>query len=134
MCKSYNSNNHAITWDVNPEIITWPVHIRWYGLMFVIGFWVGFNLVAKMFRREGVPERWLGILLIWVALGTIVGARLGHVFFYAWDYYSQHPAEIFKTWEGGLASHGGAIGVILAVILFSVFTSRRSPLWTLTAW
>lgn len=121
---------NAITWDVNPEIITWPVHIRWYGLMFAIGFWVGFNLVAKMFRREGVPERWLGILLIWVALGTIVGARLGHVFFYAWDYYSQHPAEIFKTWEGGLASHGGAIGVILAVILFSVFTSRRSPLWT----
>lgn len=119
-----------ITWDVNPEIISWPVHVRWYGLMFAIGFWIGYNIVARMFRREGAPESWLGTLLLWVAAGTIVGARLGHVFFYAWDYYSKHPAEIVAIWEGGLASHGGAIGVILAVILFSIFTSKRSPLWT----
>ncbi len=119
-----------ITWDVSPEIFTWPVTVRWYGLMFAIGFWLGFNIVARMFKREGAPEKWLGSLLIWVAAGTIVGARLGHVFFYQWDYYSQHLGEIPKIWEGGLASHGGAIGVILAVILFSVFTSKRSPLWT----
>ncbi len=119
-----------IVWDANPDIITWPVTIRWYGLMFAIGFWIGFNLVARMFKHEGAPEKWLGILLLWVAGGTVVGARLGHVFFYQWDYYSQHPIEILYTWEGGLASHGGAIGVILAVILFSVFTSKRSPLWT----
>ncbi|MDE6130210.1 MAG: prolipoprotein diacylglyceryl transferase, partial [Muribaculaceae bacterium] len=98
--------------------------------MFAIGFWIGFNLVAKMFRHEGAPERWLGTLLLYVGVGTVVGARLGHVFFYAWDYYSQHPIEILYTWEGGLASHGGAIGVILAVILFSIFVSKRSPLWT----
>lgn len=119
-----------ITWDVTPELITWPVTVRWYGLMFAIGFWIGFNIVSRMFRREGAPERWLGILLLWVAAGTIVGARLGHVFFYQWDYYSQHPVEILYTWEGGLASHGGAIGVILGVICFSVFTSKRNPLWT----
>lgn len=120
-----------ITWDVSPEIFTvGPVTVRWYGLMFAIGFWLGFNIVSRMFRREGAPEKWLGSLLIWVAAGTIVGARLGHVFFYQWDYYSQHLGEIPKIWEGGLASHGGAIGVILAVILFSVFTSKRSPLWT----
>lgn len=119
-----------IIWDANPEIITWPVTIRWYGLMFAIGFWIGFNLVARMFKHEGAPERWLGTLLLYVGVGTVVGARLGHVFFYAWDYYSQHPVEILYTWEGGLASHGGAIGVILAVILFSVFVSKRSPLWT----
>ena len=98
--------------------------------MFAISFWLGFNIVARMFRREGAPENWLGTLLLWVAGGTLVGARLGHVFFYAWDYYSQHPVEILYTWEGGLASHGGAIGIIIAVILFSIFTTRRNPLWT----
>ncbi len=119
-----------ITWDANPTIISWPVTVRWYGLMFAIGFWIGFNIVARMFRHEGAPERWLGTLLLYVGVGTVVGARLGHGFFYAWDYYSQHPVEILYTWEGGLASHGGAIGVILAVILFSIFVSKRSPMWT----
>lgn len=119
-----------ITWDASPEIITWPLTVRWYGLMFAVGFWIGFNLVAKMFRHEGAPERWLGILLLYVGVGTVVGARLGHVFFYAWDYYSQHPVEILYTWQGGLASHGGAIGVIVSVLIFSLFVSKRSPLWT----
>jgi len=119
-----------IVWDANPVLIDSFITIRWYGLMFAIGFWIGFNIVAKMFKHEGAPERWLGILLIWVGIGTVVGARLGHVFFYAWDYYSQHPWKILATWEGGLASHGGAIGVITAVILFSIFTTKRSPLWT----
>ncbi len=119
-----------ITWTADPVIIDSFVTIRWYGLMFAIGFWVGFNIVAKMFKREGAPERWLGILLIYVGVATIVGARLGHVFFYAWDYYSAHPWKILATWEGGLASHGGAIGIIIAVILFSILVTKRSPLWT----
>ena len=119
-----------ITWDANPTIISWPVTVRWYGLMFAIGFWIGFNIVARMFRHEGAPERWLGTLLLYVGVGTVVGARLGHVCFSAWDDSSQHPVEILYTWEGGLASHGGAIGVILAVILFSIFVSKRSPMWT----
>lgn len=119
-----------ITWNPDPEIISWPISIRWYSLMFAIGFWIGFNIVAKMFKHEGAPEKWLGTLLIYTVLGTVLGARLGHVFFYAWDYYSQHPIEILYTWEGGLASHGGAIGVIIAVLLFSYFVSKRSPLWT----
>ncbi len=119
-----------ITWDVNPTIIDSFVTVRWYGLMFAIGFWLGFNIVAKMFKREGAPERWLGILLLYVGAATIVGSRLGHVFFYQWDYYSAHPWKILATWEGGLASHGGAIGVIIAVILFSIFTTKRNPLWT----
>lgn len=119
-----------IVWDVNPVLIDSFVTIRWYGLMFAIGFWIGFNIVAKMYKHEGAPERWMGILLIWVGIGTVVGARLGHVFFYAWDYYSQHPWKILATWEGGLASHGGAIGVIIAVIMYSIFTTKRNPLWT----
>lgn len=119
-----------ITWNVDPVIYDGFVTVRWYGLMFAIGFWLGYNIVAAMFKREGAPEKWLGILLIYVVVATIVGARLGHVFFYQWDYYSAHPWKILATWEGGLASHGGAIGIILAVILFSIFTTKRSPLWT----
>ncbi len=119
-----------IVWDINPTIIDSFITIRWYGLMFAIGFWIGFNLVARMFRREGVPENWVSILLVYVGIATIVGARLGHVFFYQWDYYSQHPWKILATWEGGLASHGGAIGIIIAVILYSIFTTKRNPLWT----
>lgn len=119
-----------IIWDWNPTIISWPVTVRWYGLMFAIGFTIGYWIVAKMFKHEGAPESWLGTLLLWVAAGTIVGARLGHVFFYAWDHYSQHPIEILYVWEGGLASHGGTIGIIIAVILFSLITTKRSPLWT----
>ena len=119
-----------ITWDVNPDLIDSFVTIRWYGLMFAIGFWIGFNIVTKIFKHEGAPEKWVGILLVYVAVATIVGARLGHVFFYQWDYYSAHPWKILATWEGGLASHGGAIGIILAVILYSIFTTKRNPLWT----
>ena len=119
-----------ITWDVNPNIIESFVTIRWYGLMFAIGFWIGFNIVQRMFRHEGAPEKWLGWLLMWTVAGTVIGARLGHVFFYEWDYYSQHLSKIPAIWEGGLASHGGAIGVIIGVLCFSWFNSKRSPLWT----
>lgn len=119
-----------IVWDFNPVIIDSFITIRWYSMMFLIGFLVGYKIVEKMFKHEGAPEKWLGSLLLWVMVGTVVGARLGHVFFYEWEYYSQHPVEILYTWEGGLASHGGAIGVILAVLCFSKFTAKRNALWT----
>lgn len=119
-----------ITWDANPILIDSFVQVRWYGLMFAIGFWIGYNIMYKIFRHEGAPERWLGILFLWVAAGTVIGARLGHVFFYEWDYYSMHPSKILAIWEGGLASHGGTIGIMIAVILFSIITTRRNPLWT----
>ncbi|MGM9871003.1 MAG: prolipoprotein diacylglyceryl transferase [Muribaculaceae bacterium] len=120
-----------ITWNADPILFNFgPLHIRWYGLMFAIGFWLGTIIVGKMFRHEGAPESWLSILLLWVVGATIIGARLGHVFFYQWDYYSQHPEKIIAFWEGGLASHGGTIAIIIAVLLFSFFTTKRSPLWT----
>lgn len=120
-----------ITWDVSPVIFKLGFFtLRWYSLAFMVGFLVGYEIVARMFRHEGAPERWLGLLLMWTVTGTIVGARLGHVFFYEWDLFSQNPIKILYVWEGGLASHGGAIGVILGVILFSIVTTKRSPLWT----
>lgn len=97
--------------------------------MFAIGFTLGYWIVAKMFRHEGAPEKWLGILLGYVVVATIVGARLGHVFFYEWPYYSQHPMDILKIWEGGLASHGGTIAIIIALFLFSRFVSHRPASW-----
>lgn len=121
----------SITWNVDPVLFhIGSLDVRWYGLMFAIGFIVGYKIVEKMFKHEGMPERWVGILLIWVGIGTIVGARLGHVFFYEWAEYAKDPIRILYIWEGGLASHGGTIGIIICVILFSIFTSKKSPLWT----
>lgn len=122
----------AITWNADPVIFQLgPLAVRWYGLMFAVGFLIGYAIMSRMFRHEGAPERWLGVLLVYLGVGTIVGARLGHVFFYEWDVYSQNPIRILYIWEGGLASHGGTIACIIAVCLFSWFTAKKSPLWTL---
>lgn len=119
-----------ILWNADPVLFSLgPVAVRWYGLCFAIGFFIGYQIVASMFKHEGAPEKWLGILLIYLLIGTIVGARLGHVFFYEWDYYSQHPGEILKVWNGGLASHGGTIGNIIALLLFSWFVSKKPASW-----
>lgn len=120
-----------VFWNADPVLFSLgPISVRWYGLMFAIGFFIGYHIVAAMFKHEGAPEKWLGILLAYLVIGTVVGARLGHVFFYEWDYYSQHPAEIIKVWNGGLASHGGTIGNIIAILLFSWFVSKKAPSWT----
>lgn len=120
-----------ITWNADPVIFSLgPIELRWYGLAFAIGFIIGYNIVAKMFKHEGAPEKWLGVLLTYIVVATIVGSRLGHVFFYQWDYYSQHLDEIFKIWEGGLASHGGTIGNIIAILLFSWIVTKKNPSWT----
>lgn len=106
-----------------------PITMRWYGLMFLIGFTAGYFIERRIYRHEGAPEQWMTSLLIWVVAGTIIGARLGHCFFYEWDYYSTHPEKIIAFWEGGLASHGGTIGVILCIIGYSRFTTHRPALW-----
>lgn len=120
-----------IVWNADPVIFSiGSVAIRWYGMAFAVGFLIGYWIMSRMFRHEGAPESWLGILLLYVVIGTIVGARLGHVFFYQWDYYSQHPVEIFKTWEGGLASHGGTIALIIAVFIYSWAVTKKPASWT----
>jgi prolipoprotein diacylglyceryl transferase len=119
-----------VTWTANPDLIHSFITIRWYGLMFAIGFLIGYNVVARIFKHEGAPEKWLGTLLLWTMAGTIIGARLGHVFFYEWDLYSNNPIHILYIWEGGLASHGGAIGVIVGVLCFSWITAKKNPIWT----
>lgn len=134
----------SITWNASPELFSLgPISIRWYGLMFAMGFLIGYSIMTKMYKFEGSNEEWVDKLFIYVIVATIVGARLGHVFFYGWEYYSQHISEIFLPiaigLDGGyhfvgfqgLASHGGAFGIILAVWLYSRFVSKRPILWTL---
>lgn len=119
-----------IEWAADPVLISFgPVAVRWYGLAFALGFTAGYYIVSKMFKHEGAPESWLGTLLMYLVIATIVGARLGHVFFYEWPYYSQHPEKIFKIWEGGLASHGGTIANIIGLFLFSKFVSKKPASW-----
>ena len=76
------------------------------------------------------PARAVGSLFIYVVVATILGARLGHVFFYDWSYYSQHLGDIPKIWEGGLASHGGTLGIMIAIWPYSRFVTRKPMLWT----
>jgi phosphatidylglycerol---prolipoprotein diacylglyceryl transferase len=121
-----------IHWNVSPEIFSLgPVHVRWYGLLFAIGFLFGYNQGEKMFKSENIDLKWLESLFIYLIVATIIGARLGHVFFYGWDYYSHHPIEILYVWQGGLASHGGVLGIIIAMIIYSLNVSKRNILWVL---
>jgi prolipoprotein diacylglyceryltransferase len=122
----------TITWSASPEIINiGPITLRWYGLLFASGFLVGLFIVKKMFIAEKAPEAWLDKAFMHIVLGAVIGARLGHVFFYDWEFYSNNLMEIPKIWRGGLASHGGAIGIIIALWLFSKNVSKKSILWIL---
>lgn len=120
-----------ITWTVHPALFSiFGREIRWYSLMFAFGFWIGYKIVERMFKKDGVPENWLDSLFLYVFAGTVIGARLGHCLFYDPGYYLAHPIDILKVWEGGLASHGGAIGIIIAVLIYSRRVTHRNPLWT----
>jgi len=109
----------AITWAPSPEIFSiGPIHLRYYSILFVSGFIIGYYIVSWFFKRENLPTNILDTLLYVLLGATLVGARLGHCLFYEPDYYLAHPIEILKVWEGGLASHGGAIAIILAMWWF----------------
>lgn len=121
----------TISWDMERGLDLGVITLRYYSLLFAGGFVLGYFLMKKMFRDAGVSLDKLDTLLTYVVIATIVGARLGHVFFYEWDYYSQHPIEILKVWKGGLASHGAAIAIIIAVIIYSKRVLNKSSLWML---
>ncbi len=122
---------NAITWDVNPEIFRiGNFAIRWYGLLFASGFLFGYLIFYKFFKKEGLTVEMLDKLTLYMALGTVIGARLGHCFFYEPDYYLKNPVEILKIWRGGLASHGAAIGILLALYLF-IRKHKKPFIWIL---
>lgn len=113
----------VVHWNVDPAIFhIGGFEVRWYSLLFVSGFILGWFIVRGFFRREKVSESLLDPLLYTLLIGTIVGARLGHCLFYQPDYFLgswKGFFEIFMPWKGGLASHGGTIALILAMIWFA---------------
>ncbi len=123
---------NTIIWDTSPEIFHFGIiSIRWYGLLFAFSFIAGYQILTYIFNKENKPIQALDQLAIYVAIGTAVGARLGHCLFYAPQYYLSNPLEILKIWEGGLASHGGAIGILIAIWIFSQKNKAFRPLWIL---
>lgn len=95
------------------------------------GFLVGYEIMKYILRREGKPQTYLDALLVHMLVGTVVGARLGHCLFYEPGYYLAHPQEILFVWQGGLASHGGAIGILIALWLYSRKYPETPYLWIL---
>ena len=125
--------------DIAPEIFSISLFgmefaLRWYALAYIVGIVIGWRLVVASVRR---PALWPGStapmdaravedLLTWVIVGVILGGRLGYVAFYHPAYYLANPGEILAVWQGGMAFHGGLLGVVLAVIVFSW---RRGIRW-----
>ncbi|MBQ0035274.1 MAG: prolipoprotein diacylglyceryl transferase [Bacteroidales bacterium] len=129
----------SVVWDFNPIAFTLgPLSVRWYGLMWALGIYLCWMVVDQLYKHDHCPEDWIDKVFTYMVIGVIVGARLGHCFFYEWhscealglepiqifgwnityrNPYVEHPFQLVKVWEGGLASHGGAIGLILAALL-----------------
>ncbi len=119
----------VITWNVDPEIFSiGNLSIRWYGLLFASAFLFGYIVFTRFLKTDRLTSEMLDELLIYMAVGTVVGARLGHCFFYEPDYFLKHPVEILKIWKGGLASHGAAIGILLSLWLY-IRKHKLSFLW-----
>ena len=120
---------NAITWNVDPEIFSLgELSIRWYGLLFATAFLSGYLVFTRYLATERLNSEMLDQLLIYVAIGTVVGARLGHCLFYEPEYFLNNPIEILKIWRGGLASHGAAIGILLSLWLY-IRKNKLSFLW-----
>lgn len=108
-----------ITWNVDPVAFSLgPLQVRWYGICWAVGFLLGYLLMNKVYKHEKMPEGSMDTLLIYMLVSTVIGARLGHCLFYEPEYYLSRPLEILKVWEGGLASHGGAIGILIGLWLY----------------
>ncbi|GAB4237451.1 MAG: hypothetical protein Tsb0034_12600 [Ekhidna sp.] len=110
-----------IIWTFDPAIFTIPFTDyapRWYGVLFALGFILSQQLLFWVFEKEGRPKKDVETLTTYMVIATILGARLGHCLFYNPAYYLSNPLKILMIWEGGLASHGGALGILLAIYLF----------------
>lgn len=121
-------------WDISPVAFTisigaFQLPVHWYGLFFASTFVYGLFVFRYLFRREGRPEDEVYDLVLFVLAGTVIGARLGHVLFYNPGFYLTHPWKILAVWEGGLASHGAVVGILIAVWLYSRRATDQSLLW-----
>jgi len=118
-----------IDWNVAPQIFTiGSFEVRWYGLLFASSFFFGYILMAKFFKMAKLSENALDRIAIYMLVGTVVGARFGHVFFYEPEYYLANPIKMLYIWEGGLASHGAAIGILSALGIFA-YREKLNYFW-----
>lgn len=116
-----------VIWSASPEIFRFgEFAVRWYGLFFALGFLIGQHIMSWIFTKEGRDVADLDKLLLWMVVSTVLGARLGHCLFYEPEYYLLHPLDILKVWEGGLASHGATVAILLGIYLFS----RQHPAYS----
>lgn len=126
-----------ITWDINPEIVNiFGLSIRYYSLLFVGGLLLSIYVLSHIYKKENIPQEYLEKLSIYSMIGILAGARIGHCLFYEPSYYLSHPLEIILPIQSkpeggyqfigyqGLASHGGVIGLITALIIYSYKTKQ----------
>lgn len=111
-------------WNGDPEIFSIAlgqsqITLRWYGLLFALGFVISQQFLYYIYRKEGKPESDVDRLTLYMVVATIIGARLGHVLFYEPDIYLNDPVRILRIWEGGLASHGAAVAILFALWLYA---------------
>jgi prolipoprotein diacylglyceryl transferase len=106
--------------DISPELLSiGPLTIRWYGLLFALGLALNYLFTRWIFKREKYPVEHLDSVAVYLLFGLVIGARLGHVFFYEASYYMSNPLEILKIWHGGLSSHGATIGLFVAYLIWT---------------
>ena len=136
------NNALNIVWNPSEGFDLGFITIRFYSLMFVVAFGLGWYIMKAIFVRENESIEKLDNLFMFTVFATLIGARLGHVFFYDWAYFSQHPLEILlpmkeiqSGWEftgfSGLASHGAAIAIIIVMFYYSKKIIKRPILWVL---
>jgi prolipoprotein diacylglyceryl transferase len=121
-----------IEWSVSPELFhIGPFSIRWYGFLFALAFVAGYIIMGWIYDQEGRKKSEVEQLAVYMIFGTVIGARLGHCLFYNPGFYLSNPLDILKVWEGGLASHGAAIGIIIALYLYAKRKKDITLLWIL---
>jgi len=118
-------------WSLNPVAFSFgSMHIYWYGILFALAILSGLQFMKWVFKLESKDEAMLDSMFIYIVVGIVVGARLGHCLFYDPAFYLANPLKIFAVWEGGLASHGGGAGVLIALYLY-VKKYKLEYLWLL---
>jgi prolipoprotein diacylglyceryl transferase len=109
-----------ITWNIDPVLFQLgALQVRWYGLLWALGFVIGYFVMRRIYRKEKMSDDDMDRLFVYMLIFTIIGARLGHCLFYEPKEYLAHPLDILKVWEGGLASHGGAIGILIGLWIYT---------------
>lgn len=119
-------------WNASPKTFSiGDFSIAWYGVLFASGFYLGFHIMRWIYRCEGKSLASLDKIFIYMVLGAVIGARIAHCLFYNPDYYLSNPIEIIQIWKGGLASHGGVVGMLIAMYVYAKQTSDIEFLWLL---